>query len=197
MIKLKQAVIVEGKYDKIKLKSIIDAPIITTDGFGIFKNREKMALIKSLAQKRGIIIMTDSDSAGFMIRKKICGSVTSGQILNVYIPDIFGKERRKAHSSKEGKLGVEGVPKDVILQALERAGVTSTESVKSGGELTKADLFELGFSGRPNSAQKRLALLKSLNLPENMTANSLLEVLNIFFTKEEFFNLSEMNDVHN
>ena len=186
MIKLKQAVIVEGKYDKIKLKSIIDAPIITTDGFGIFKNREKMALIKSLAQKRGIIIMTDSDSAGFMIRKKICGSVNSGQILNVYIPDIFGKERRKAHSSKEGKLGVEGVPKDVILTALKRAGVTSTESVKSGGEIPKADLFELGLSGRPNSAQKRLALLKSLNLPENMTANSLLEVLNIFFTKEEF-----------
>ena len=186
MIKLKQAVIVEGKYDKIKLKSIIDAPIITTDGFGIFKNREKMALIKSLAQKRGIIIMTDSDSAGFMIRKKICGSVNSGRILNVYIPDIFGKERRKAHSSKEGKLGVEGVPKDVILTALIRAGVTSTESVKSGGEITKADLFELGLSGRPNSAQKRLALLKSLNLPENMTANSLLEVLNIFFTKEEF-----------
>ncbi|MEE1144403.1 MAG: DUF4093 domain-containing protein [Acutalibacteraceae bacterium] len=186
MIKLKQAVIVEGKYDKIKLKSIIDAPIITTDGFGIFKNREKMALIKSLAQKRGIIIMTDSDSAGFMIRKKICGSVKSGRILNVYIPDIFGKERRKAHSSKEGKLGVEGVPKDVILTALKRAGVTSTESVKSGGEITKADLFELGLSGRPNSAQKRLALLKSLNLPENMTANSLLEVLNIFFTKEEF-----------
>lgn len=188
MIKLKQAVIVEGKYDKIKLKSIIDAPIITTDGFGIFKNREKMALIKSLAQKRGIIIMTDSDSAGFMIRKKICGSVNSGRILNVYIPDIFGKERRKAHSSKEGKLGVEGVPKDVILTALKRAGVTSTESVKSGGEITKADLFELGLSGRPNSAQKRLALLKSLNLPENMTANSLLEVLNIFFTKEEFLN---------
>ena len=186
MIKLKQAVIVEGKYDKIKLKSIIDAPIITTDGFGIFKNREKMALIKSLAQKRGIIIMTDSDSAGFMIRKKICGSVNSGRILNVYIPDIFGKERRKTHSSKEGKLGVEGVPKDVILTALKRAGVTSTESVKSGGEITKADLFELGLSGRPNSAQKRLALLKSLNLPENMTANSLLEVLNIFFTKEEF-----------
>lgn len=194
MIKLKQAVIVEGKYDKIKLKSIIDAPIITTDGFGIFKNREKMALIKSLAQKRGIIIMTDSDSAGFMIRKKICGSVNSGRILNVYIPDIFGKERRKAHSSKEGKLGVEGVPKDVILTALKRAGVTSTESVKSGGEITKADLFELGLSGRPNSAQKRLALLKSLNLPENMTANSLLEVLNIFFTKEEFLDTQFSGD---
>lgn len=194
MIKLKQAVIVEGKYDKIKLKSIIDAPIITTDGFGIFKNREKMALIKSLAQKRGIIIMTDSDSAGFMIRKKICGSVNSGRILNVYIPDIFGKERRKAHSSKEGKLGVEGVPKDVILTALKRAGVTSTESVKSGGEITKADLFELGLSGRPNSAQKRLALLKSLNLPENMTANSLLEVLNIFFTKEEFLSTQFSGD---
>ena len=194
MIKLKQAVIVEGKYDKIKLKSIIDAPIITTDGFGIFKNREKMAIIKSLAQKRGIIIMTDSDSAGFMIRKKICGSVNSGRILNVYIPDIFGKERRKAHSSKEGKLGVEGVPKDVILTALKRAGVTSTESVKSGGEITKADLFELGLSGRPNSAQKRLALLKSLNLPENMTANSLLEVLNIFFTKEEFLNTQFSGD---
>ena len=194
MIKLKQAVIVEGKYDKIKLKSIIDAPIITTDGFGIFKNREKMALIKSLAQKRGIIIMTDSDSAGFMIRKKICGSVNSGRILNVYIPDIFGKERRKAHSSKEGKLGVEGVPKDVILTALKRAGVTSTESVKSGGEITKADLFELGLSGRPNSVQKRLALLKSLNLPENMTANSLLEVLNIFFTKEEFLNTQFSGD---
>lgn len=194
MIKLKQAVIVEGKYDKIKLKSIIDAPIITTDGFGIFKNREKMALIKSLAQKRGIIIMTDSDSAGFMIRKKICGSVNSGRILNVYIPDIFGKERRKAHSSKEGKLGVEGVPKDVILTALKRAGVTSTESVKSGGQITKADLFELGLSGRPNSAQKRLALLKSLNLPENMTANSLLEVLNIFFTKEEFLDTQFSGD---
>lgn len=182
MIKLKQAVIVEGKYDKIKLSQIIDAPIIQTDGFGIFKDKELQKLIRMLAEKDGIIVLTDSDSAGFVIRNFIGSTVDSSKITNVYIPDIFGKERRKTEASKEGKLGVEGVPDSVIIEALERAGVTCEKSESPVRPITKQDLYELGFSGRQDSALKRQSLLKFYNLPSRLTTNSLVKVLNLITT---------------
>ena len=182
MIKLKQAVIVEGKYDKIKLSQIIDAPIIQTDGFGIFKDKELQKLIRMLAEKDGIIVLTDSDSAGFVIRNFIGSTVDSSKITNVYIPDIFGKERRKTEASKEGKLGVEGVPDSVIIEALERAGVTCEKSDSIVRPITKQDLYELGFSGRQDSATKRQSLLKFYNLPSRLTTNSLVKVLNLITT---------------
>ncbi|MCQ2480933.1 MAG: DUF4093 domain-containing protein [Clostridia bacterium] len=182
MIKLKQAVIVEGKYDKIKLSQIIDAPIIQTDGFGIFKDKELQRLIRMLAEKDGIIVLTDSDSAGFVIRNFIGSTVDSSKITNVYIPDIFGKERRKTEASKEGKLGVEGVPDSVIIEALERAGVTCEKSESPARPITKQDLYELGFSGRQDSAAKRQSLLKFYNLPSRLTTNSLVKVLNLITT---------------
>lgn len=187
MIKLRQAVVVEGKYDQIKLSGIIDAPIITTDGFGIFKNREKAELIRRLAQTRGIIILTDSDSAGFMIRRRIRECAGDGQVINVYIPDVFGKEKRKKQGSKEGKLGVEGLNDGAIISALERAGVFAQKSEREpSGQITKTDLYFLGLSGTPNAQKNRRRLLKKLQLPENMSPKLLLDTLNIFYTKDEF-----------
>lgn len=184
MIKLEQAVIVEGKYDKIKLSSIIDAVIITTNGFNIFKDTEKLELIRYYAEKTGIIIMTDSDSAGFIIRNHIKGAVKKGTVINVYIPDIMGKEKRKIKPSAEGKLGVEGVEKKIILEALEKAGVT----VSAGEErekITKTDLFTLGLSGGKNSSELRKKLLEYLKLPSLLSPNSMLEVLNTMMSTEE------------
>lgn len=191
MISLNQAVIVEGKYDKIKLSSIIDAPIITTDGFAIFKNREKQNLIRKLALKRGIIILTDSDSAGMMIRNRVCQGIPKECVTNVYIPEIFGKEKRKRHASKEGTLGVEGVPVDVIKSALDRAGVFSQNSKEKSEQITKTDLFVLGLSGGENSEKRRRELLCDLNLPSKMSANALLDVLNVFYTRQEFMQMCE------
>ena len=194
MIKLKQAVVVEGKYDKIKLSSIIDAPIIVTNGFSIFKDKEKLNYIKEVAKKRGIVIMTDSDNAGFMIRNRILKAVgKENEVINVYIPDVFGKEKRKKNMSAEGKLGVEGIDTEVLRETLARFGVTSNESEESsdGKEITKTDLFALGLSGGENSEMKRKVLLKRLNLPQNMTANSMLGALNIFLTYNEFKNICE------
>ncbi len=184
MIKLEQAIIVEGKYDKIKLSSIFDAVIIPTNGFSIFKDTEKLELIRYYAEKTGIIIMTDSDSAGFLIRNHIKGAVKNGKIINVYIPDIMGKEKRKLKPSAEGKLGVEGVEKKVILDALEKAGVTASTS-QPKLKITKTDLFTLGLSGGSNSSEKRKKLLKYLNLPSLLSPNSMLEVLNTMLSIEE------------
>lgn len=184
MIKLEQAVIVEGKYDKIKLSSIIDAVIIQTNGFSIFKDKEKLELIRYYAEKTGIIIMTDSDSAGFLIRSHIKGAVRNGKVINVYIPDIMGKEKRKLKPSAEGKLGVEGVEKKVILEALQKAGVTASTSPDKE-KITKTDLFSLGLSGGKNSSEKRKALLEYLKLPSLLSPNSMLEVLNTMLTLEE------------
>lgn len=192
MIKLKQAVVVEGKYDKIKLSSIIDAPIIVTNGFSIFKYKEKLNYIKEVAKKRGIVIMTDSDNAGFMIRNRILNAVgKDAEVINVYIPDVFGKEKRKKSASAEGKLGVEGIDAEVLRETLARFGVTSNESEESscGKEITKTDLFALGLSGGENSESKRKTLLKRLDLPQNMTANSMLDALNIFLSYSEFENI--------
>lgn len=193
MIKIKQAVVVEGKYDKIKLSSIIDAPIIVTNGFGIFKDKEKLSYIKAVAQKRGIVIMTDSDNAGFMIRNRILKAVGSeSEVINVYIPDVFGKEKRKKSPGAEGKLGVEGIDVDVLKEALNKFGVFSESSdVKNANGITKKDLYELGLSGTDNSKQRRQALIKKLNLPENMTTSSLLDALNIFITYNELKNICE------
>ena len=186
MIKLKQAVIVEGKYDKIKLSQIIDAPIICTDGFGIFKNKQLQKMIKTLAEKNGILILTDSDSAGFTIRNFIGSTVPQEQIINAYIPDILGKERRKEAPSKEGKLGVEGMPETVIIEALKRAGVLYQTVEEPSRPITKNDLYELGFSGKTDSAQKRKKLLKYYFLPERLTTNSLVKVLNSITTYDSF-----------
>ncbi len=186
MIKLKQAVIVEGKYDKIKLSQIIDAPIICTDGFGIFKNKQLQKMIKTLAEKNGILILTDSDSAGFTIRNFIGSTVPQEQIINAYIPDILGKERRKEAPSKEGKLGVEGMPETVIIEALKRAGVLYQTVEEPSRPITKNDLYELGFSGKTDSAQRRKKLLKYYFLPERLTTNSLVKVLNSITTYDSF-----------
>jgi ribonuclease M5 len=187
MIKLKQAVIVEGRYDKIKLSNLLDALILTTDGFGIFKDKEKQAFLRRLAREQGLIILTDSDSAGFLIRNFLQSALPPEQITHVYIPDLFGKEKRKRAPGKEGKLGVEGVSEQVLLEAFARAGVTADRSDAAPAQrLTTADLFALGLSGKPDSAAKRRALLQKLALPERLSASALLRVLNGYVTKEQF-----------
>lgn len=189
-IKLTEAVIVEGKYDKIKLSNILDAFIIETNGFAIFKDKSKLSFIKKLAEERGIIILTDSDHAGFMIRNYISSGVPKEQIKNVYIPDVFGKEKRKDTPSKEGKLGVEGMTKEVILASLEKAGVSSTSSV-CDNPITTVDFYDLGLTGGANSKAKRKAVCKALDLPEFLSTSSLISCINNFMTKEEFFDLCQ------
>ncbi|MBE6804542.1 MAG: DUF4093 domain-containing protein [Ruminococcaceae bacterium] len=187
MIKIKEAVIVEGKYDKIKLSAIIDTVIIETDGFAVFKDKEKQKLIRFLAEKRGIIIMTDSDSAGFKIRNFINGITKSENIKNVYIPDIYGKEKRKTEMSKEGKLGVEGMKPEIILSALKKAGVLCDENEKTEcHKITHTDFFEDGISGGENSSEIRKALAKQLDLPERISSSALLKIINVYMTYDEY-----------
>lgn len=187
MIKIDRVVIVEGRYDKIKLSSILDAVIIETEGFGIFNNKEKQKLIRKLAETKGLLILTDSDSAGFKIRSFIRGMVPSEQIVHAYIPDIFGKEKRKAEPSKEGKLGVEGIKPEIIIEALTKAGVLCEEcEYTKKREITKLDLYEDGLSGKPDSNALRLRLLKHLDLPERLTSNALVQILNTFLTYDEY-----------
>ena len=184
MIKISQAVIVEGKYDKIKLSSIIDGTIIVTNGFGIFKDKEKLELIRYYARTTGIIILTDSDSAGRKIRGYIKGAVNGGSIKNVFIPDIFGKEKRKEKPSAEGKLGVEGVDVGILFEAFEKAGIAATESLMTG-DITKQTMFELGLSGGTGSRILRERLQKELGLPSVMSVTSLIEVLNTMMSADE------------
>lgn len=187
MIKIDRAVIVEGRYDKIKLSSILDTVIIETEGFGIFNNKEKQKLIRKLADTKGILILTDSDSAGFKIRSFIKGIVPAEQIKHAYIPDIFGKEKRKTEPSKEGKLGVEGVKKELIIESLQKAGVFCEETTtQEKREITKLDLYEDGLSGRENSDELRKKLLLHLDLPERLTSNALVQILNTFLTYDEY-----------
>lgn len=189
MIKIKQAVIVEGKYDKIKVSNILDTLIIETDGFGIFKDKNKQKLIRRLAETRGILILTDSDSAGFTIRSFLNGIVPQEQLINVYIPDVFGKEKRKSEPSKEGKLGVEGVKSDVIIDALKKAGVefdVGTEKQINTHPVTKTDLFLDGLSGGKGSAEKRARFLKQLDLPEHLSSNSMLKLINSFMDFDDY-----------
>lgn len=187
MIKVDKVIIVEGKYDKIKLSSIVDAVIIETDGFGIFKDKDKQRLIRKLAQTKGIVVLTDSDSAGFKIRSFISSIVPPDCIVNAYIPDIFGKEKRKDAPSKEGKLGVEGVNTEVISAALNKVGIgyEKTEDVQRKC-VTNLDFFQDGLSGTENSKQNRRKLLAYLELPERMSAKGLLDVINLFFTYDEY-----------
>lgn len=190
MIKINEAIIVEGKYDKIKLSSIVDAVIIVTDGFGIFRNPEKLELIRYYADKTGIIILTDSDSAGRKIRGYIKGAINRGSVKNVYIPDVFGKERRKAKPSAEGKLGVEGIDAQTLRAAFEKAGITSAESSRKP-DITRLTLYELGLSGGSNSGILRKKLQARLSLPSLLSAGALLEVLNTMMTAEELTVLIE------
>lgn len=186
MITVKQAVIVEGKYDKIKLSAFIDAPIIETNGFRIFKDKEKQNLIRKMGEKRGILILTDSDGAGFVIRNFIKGAVPSSQIFNGYIPQILGKEKRKEKPSKEGFLGVEGVEEAIILQAIKNSGaMCSTTNEKTKQEITKTHLYNLGLTGRENSNIMRTKLLKELDLPAYLTTNAMLTAINCLMTKTE------------
>lgn len=193
MIRIKQAIITEGRYDKIRLSNIVDAVIICTNGFSIYKDREKQELIKSLAASTGIIILTDSDSAGFQIRSFLRSIVKQGEVLNAVTPDIYGKERRKAQPSKQGKLGVEGIPDELLIEALKRAGavVDGAPAVPRGEPLTRADLMELGLIGGENSAEMRRELQRRLGLPELLSVKLLLEVANKMFSREEFVRAAE------
>ena len=187
MIRIKEAIVVEGRYDKNALSQVVDAVILETSGFSVFKDGEKLALLRRLAEKQGLIVLTDSDGAGFVIRNYIKGSIPKSQVKHAYIPDVYGKERRKRTPGKEGKLGVEGMTPEVLLQALLRAGATveGEEAAAPRGELTAADLFSLGLTGQPDSTARRAALLRRLALPEHMSAKALLTVLNALYTPEE------------
>lgn len=186
MIKTDKAVIVEGKYDKIKLESVLDAVIIPTDGFSVFNDKEKLRLIRNLAKTRGIIILTDSDSAGFKIRSYLKGAIPSEQITNVYIPDIKGKEKRKDTPSTEGKLGVEGMDVKVLNEAFRKAGVVSENVPKPSKKIDHKDFYEDGLSGSSDSSMKRNQLKKQLDLPSKLSTSSLIDMLNIFLTYEEY-----------
>ena len=186
MVKIKEAIVVEGRYDKNTLSQIVDAPILETAGFGIFKDKKQMALLRKIAETRGLIVFTDSDGAGFVIRNHIKSAIPAQYLKHAYIPDILGKEKRKADPGKEGKLGVEGMTREVILQALKNAGATMEDGQsKPADAITKQDLMELGLSGGPDAASNRKKLLKVLNLPEHMSANAMLQALNLLYTREE------------
>ena len=186
MVKIREAIVVEGRYDKNTLSQIVDAPIFETSGFGIMKDKAQLALLRKVAAVRGLIVFTDSDGAGFVIRNYLKSAIPSEYLKHAYIPDIYGKERRKAAPGKEGKLGVEGMRPEIILEALRRAGATvEGEQVSVSSQITKQDLMELGLSGGKDSSAKRLALLKKLELPEHMSANAMLQALNLLFTPDQ------------
>lgn len=186
MVKIKEAIVVEGRYDKNTLSQVVDATILETSGFGIFKDKQQMELLRRVAKVKGLIVFTDADGAGFVIRNHIKSAIDGKYLKHAYTPDILGKERRKTAPGREGKLGVEGMTPEIILEALKKAGATiEGESQTPRQEITKQDLMQLGLSGGENSGQKRLALLKALRLPERMTANAMLGALNILYTREE------------
>ena len=192
MIKLKEAVIVEGRYDKIKLSSLIDAPIIETNGFRVFSDKEKISLIRRIAATRGILVFTDSDGAGFLIRNFLNGAVPKEQIRHCYIPQLHGKEKRKAHPGKEGLLGVEGVSDEVIVNAIRRSGATILgEEAKPPQTITKADLFDLGLTGTPNAVELRKKLLRHLDMPSYLSTNAMLTALNCLYSLEELKEILE------
>ncbi len=186
MIKIQEAIVVEGRYDKNTLSQIVDAPIIETSGFGIFKDKQQMAYLRQIAEKRGLIIFTDPDGAGFLIRNHIKSAIPSQFLKHAYVPDIYAKERRKRNPGKEGKLGVAGMRREVLLEALYKAGATfHGETASVPNKITKQDMMALGLSGGPDSSTKRLALLRKLNLPEHMSTNALLQALNVLYTLDE------------
>ena len=186
MVKIKEAIVVEGRYDKNTLSQILNAPILETSGFGIFKNKEQMALLRAVAEKRGLIVFTDADGAGFVIRNHIKSAIPGQYLKHAYTPDIFGKERRKAAPGKEGKLGVEGMNRDVILQSLRRAGATflDEENMDAKQEITKADLMDLGLYG-PGSNDHRAKLIKKLGFPEKISTNAFLHAVNLLYSVDD------------
>ena len=196
MIRVKEAILVEGRYDKIKLASLVDGVILEAGGFSLFRDREKLAYLKRLAKERGLILLTDSDGAGFVIRGKLSSHIPPEHLKHAYIPDVYGKERRKAKPSKEGKLGVEGMDLATLRAALERAGATILEGgnapgpADQGEPVTKSDLFQLGLSGKADSAQRRKELQRALGLPERLSANGLVQAVNALYSREEFLRLA-------
>ena len=190
MVKIKVAIVVEGRYDKNTLSQIVDATILETSGFGIFKDKEQMSLLRRVAQKRGLVVFTDSDGAGFVIRNHIKSAIPAKFLKHAYIPDVYGKERRKTAPGKEGKLGVEGMKPEIIIDALRKAGATiEGESAEPRNQITKQDLMELGLSGGADASAKRLLLLKRLELPEHMSANAMLQALNLLYSLDELMEL--------
>ena len=186
--KIREVIVVEGRYDKNALSQVVDAVILETGGFSVFNDREKLAFLRRLAQSRGLVLLTDSDGAGFVIRNYLKGALPRDRVKQAYIPDVPGKERRKRRGGKEGKLGVEGLEPRVLLDALRRSGATFEEGGEEpkGPPITKTDLYAAGLAGGTDSREKRLALLKRLELPEHLTANGLLEALNLLMSREEF-----------
>lgn len=190
---LTQAVVVEGKYDKIKVSAVIDAVIIVTNGFGIYKNKQTQELIRLYAKTCGIVILTDSDTAGARIRGHIKSIVPEGKVISLYVPEIFGKERRKSAPSKEGKLGVEGMSVQVIRETFERAGLLSSD-IDEREKLTRQDFYELGLSGAPESRERRRTLCILLGLPEGLSAPALLDAVNALYDREKFFTILKERD---
>ena len=190
MLKIKEAIVVEGRYDKNTLAQLVDAPIFETDGFRLFKDKEKMQLLTRVAEKRGLIVFTDADGAGFVIRNHIKSAIPGEYLKHAYTPDLFGKERRKKAPGKEGKIGVEGMHPEVIISALRASGATILgEAVSTNGCISKQDMMELGLSGGDNASARRAALTKMLGLPEHLSTNGLLQVLNVLYTLEELRDL--------
>ena len=187
MLKIKEAIVVEGRYDKNTLSQILEAPILETSGFGIMKDKKQLQLLRKVAKTRGLIVFTDADGAGFVIRNFLKGAIPSQYLKHAYIPDVYGKERRKSAPGKEGKLGVEGMTKDVILEALRKAGATilGEDNTRTCGDITKQDLMALGLSGGQDSSARRKLLQKKLDFPEHMSANALLQALNLLYTRSE------------
>lgn len=186
MVKIREAIVVEGRYDKNTLSQVVDAPILETSGFAIMKDKEQLALLRRVAKVRGLIVFTDSDGAGFVIRNFLKSSIEPQYLKHAYIPDVYGKERRKRTAGKEGKLGVEGMTPDVLLRCLRRAGATiEGENPVPSGKITKQNLMELKLSGTHDSSQNRVKLLKELKLPEHMSTNAMLQALNLLYTEEQ------------
>ena len=186
MLKIREAIVVEGRYDKNTLSQIVDAPILETSGFGIFKDKEQMSLLRRVAERRGLIVFTDSDGAGFVIRNHIKSAIPGKYLKHAYIPDVYGKEKRKSSPGKEGKLGVEGLTPQILVDSLRRAGATIEGEDSPGNKgITKQDLMALGLSGGANAGARRQQLLKKLGLPERMSTNAMLQALNLLCSLEE------------
>ncbi len=196
MERINEVIVVEGRYDKNTLSQIVDAVIIETGGFGIFNDKQKQKLLRKMAETRGLIVLTDSDGAGFVIRNFIKGCVDPKYVKHAYIPDVAGKEKRKKTASKEGTLGVEGMRPEILLSALNRAGASFSEHTERDNRITKADMFKTGLSGGQSSREKRLELIKKLGLPEKLSADALLDILNALMTREEFYREADTSSIN-
>lgn len=194
MIRLRQAIVVEGRYDKNTLAQLVDAPIFETRGFGVMKDKQLLTFLREVARRRGLIVLTDSDGAGFVIRNYLKGALPKENVLHAYIPDLMGKEPRKTHAGKEGKLGVEGMTPEVLLAALKNAGALTEEAPEPAEKITKTDLYLAGLSGTADCEARRKRLMQQLHLPEKLGTNAFLEALNLLMTREEFLRYGENND---